>query len=64
MTGSAERTRAWRQRAATGRVVALVETTEDDIDLLIQAGLLAPAKADDRGAIAEAVQALLRALRN
>ena len=57
---AAERMRRHRQRARAGRVALTIEASEVDLsETLIDAGILKPGAADDRRAIAAAVERLL-----
>jgi hypothetical protein len=58
---AAERNRRWRQRARNGRVVLPIEIDQFEVaDALVDAGLLEQWSADDRVAIAAAVERLLQ----
>jgi hypothetical protein len=53
-----------RRRRASGLVVLLVEVDEvNHVEMLVEAGLLARERAEDRGAIARATARLLAGLR-
>lgn len=54
-----ERTRIWRVRRAAGEVVVSVRVTADDLAMMIRRGVLTTAAAQDRRAVALAVERLL-----
>lgn len=60
MSGSAERTRTYRQRQKSGVILLVIEAQEDSlVRALVEAGLIHPNLADDREAIQRAAQKLI-----
>jgi hypothetical protein len=57
---ASERTARWRSRAEAGKVVVGVEVGADVVDWLIRVQWLAERDAADRGAIGEAITAMLQ----
>jgi hypothetical protein len=62
MSSSADRTRRWRERLASGRLLLEIEVNEQQVEVLITHGMLDPNFADHRDAIARAVEKTLDAL--
>lgn len=62
MSSAADRQRAYRQRVADGCRIVSVRVSPELEQVLADAGLLRPSWADDRDAVAAAVQRMLDAL--